>query len=391
MALLALALAGSAAATPRIALAPVKGDVRGDVGAQLVGALCVANRCVPLVLGPGPPDLPRAWRLGLEGVLLGSIWREQGRRVLSLAFFTTGTRPERTWVLPLEADGRLAGAQLEQLAAALAAVLGVTPPLGGTAPSRPAALPAPPQGPTPGRSPAPGPWIAVEVGVEPAHLSLRFPGGGTAPVGYTVDLPVAPRLRLELHPLRPAGGPVAGLAVFADATWQPSIDLPAGANHHRADYLRLRGGLLWRLAVARWLVVRPALAFERESLVVSPSGGARVPGLPDTRLTGGSIALGLEVPLGATRIALLAGGRATWWTGAGELAGGSSFFPGGNAFTLEAEAGAAVALAGPLSLRVLAHFAATTWTLDVDPSGAYTARSALAESWGGRVVLRLEL
>jgi hypothetical protein len=391
VALLALALAGSAAATPRIAIAPVKGDVRDQVGGQLVRALCGLGDCLRVAPIGDRPDLARARVLGAEGFLVGSIWRERGGRVLSLALFTTGTRPERTWVLPLGADGLLSGAQLEQLAAAMATVRGARPPVAATAPSRPAVLPAPPRVPSPDRPPAPGPWFAAEAGVEPAHLSLRFPGGGTAPVGYAVDLPVAPRLRIELSPLHPAGGRAAGLALFADATWQPGIDMPAGANHHQADYLRLRGGLLWRLAMARWLVLLPALAWERESLVVHPSGGVRVPGLPDTRLTGGSIALGLEVPLGGPRLTLLAGGRAAWWTGAGELAGGSSFFPGGSAHTLEAEAGAALALAGPLSLRALVRYAATTWTLEVDPSGAYTARSALAESWGGRVTLRLEL
>jgi hypothetical protein len=50
-----------------------------------------------------------------------------------------------------------------------------------------------------------------------------------------------------------------------------------------------------------------------------------------------------------------------------------------------------VALAWPVSLRILGRYATTRWSLDVDPSGAYTVRSALAESWGGRVVLRLEL
>lgn len=243
----------------------------------------------------------------------------------------------------------------------------------------------------PPRPPSPGPWLAVEAGVEPVHLALQFPAGGTAPVGYAVALPAAPRLGLELYPLRTLGGRAAGIAAFGAVTWQPGIALPAGATTHQASWLRLRAGLLWRLAVARWLTVVPALAFEREAFTVVAAGGARVPGLPDTSLTGGSAALGLELPLGGPALALLAGGRATWWLDPGELAGGGSFYPGGTASTLEAEAGAAVALGGPFSLQALGRWAATRWSLDADPSGAWTVRSALAESWGARVVVRVEL
>jgi hypothetical protein len=408
-ALLGLALAGPAVASTRIAIAPVKGDARGDVGAQLIGALCGARRCLPGALAGDRPDLARDRRMGADASLVSSIWRERGGRVLSLALFTTGARAARSWVLPLDPSGHLTTAQLDRLATELDDALGVRPPAGSSpapepAPPRlepaatsartaPLSLPAPPTPPplAPAPRPPPGPWLAVEAGIEPAHLALRFPEGGTAPVGYTVTLPAAPRLRLELYPLRPAGGRAAGLALFADATWQPGIELPAGTRVHQASALRLRAGMLWRLPVTRWLVVVPALAWERESLVVAADGGVRLPGLPDTLLTGGSAALGLELPLHGTRFALLAGGRAAWWVEAGELAGGASFFPGGSASTLEAEAGAAVALAGPLSLRAVLRYAATRWSLDLDPSGAYTVRSALADSWGGRVVLRLEL
>ncbi len=399
VALLAMSLAGPAAAAPRIAIAPVKGDARGEVGAQLIGALCGAFSCVPGALDGERPDLARARRLGVDGSLLSSIWRERGGRVLSLALFTNGPKPARTWVLALGVDGLLSPARLARLADELADALGVPPPsepapVASPAPRPGVAAPPPPAPPLPrppAPGPGPGPWLAVEAGVEPAHLSLHFPGGGTAPVGYDVDLPAAPRLHLELYPLRPAGGRAAGIALFGDATWQPVVELPAGTRTHQASYLRLRGGLLWRLAVARWLVVVPALAWEVESFVVGAVDGVRLPGLPDSRLSGGSAALGLELPLGGPRFSLLAGGRIARWIGVGELAGGSTFFPGGSASTLEAEAGAAVALAGPVSLRALGRYATTRWSLDVDPSGAYTVRSAVAESWGGRVVLRLEL
>ena len=87
----------------------------------------------------------------------------------------------------------------------------------------------------------------------------------------------------------------------------------------------------------------------------------------------------------------VAAGRATWWLEAGDLAGGASFYPGGTASTAEAEAGGAARLGGPLSLRLLGTWSLTRWRLDADPSGAFTVRSAEAERWGGRAVLRMEL
>ena len=416
-----LSLSSAAGSTPRLALAPVRGDAGGEVGAQLAGALCGAHRCIQGVLASGAgPELARARRLGATGSLVGSIWREPDGRVLSLALFTAGARPLRSWVLPLEAGGLVAPARLERLAAELADALGDAPRSSGrppgpprpaleTRPIEPAPVPSsapaprppapsrpevlslgtPPRLPPPGRVTA-GPWGGVEVGVEPARQTLRFPSGGTAPVGYAVDLPAAPRLRLELHPLRNARTRAAGLALFAEATYLPGIALPAGARTFRATSSRLRGGLLWQLTLWNRLVVAPAVAYERESFVVRAAGGLRLPGLPDTRLAGVSAALGLELPLGGPRLRLLAGGRSSWWFDAGELAGGASFFPGGHASTLEAEAGAAVVLSGPLSLRVLGHYAVTRWHLDLDPSGAFTARTARADRWGGRLSLRLE-
>ena len=429
---LALAWPALAAAAPRLAVAPVRSAPRGLLDAQLAAALCGDGRCVAGALTGPRPDLARARRLGADAALLGSVWRERGGLVLSLALFTEGRRPARTWVLPL-ADGRtLDAAQVARLRADVAAALGwtvavpVTPratstpaqapapaptaaaaPPQATAPAPPPAPalaptptaaaapaptspPAPQAGPVQRGSPAPdAPWAALEAGIAPSRQALAFPGGATSPVGYEVTLPAQPLLRLELSPFAPGGGPLAGAGLFAEGAWLGGIPFPSGTRTHRATSWRLRAGLAWRLPLARWLAVTPDLAWEQETFVVGRADGIKVPGLPDSRLAGASAGLAAEVPLG-DRASLLLSGRGTWWLQAGDLAGGATFYPGGRATGLAAEGGAAVRLAGPLSVRLLGTWSATRWRLDPDPSGAFAARSALAERWGGRAALRLE-
>jgi hypothetical protein len=399
---LSLALAAPVAAAPRIALAPVRGE-RGDrVDAQLQGALCPPGRCLRGLLGASRPDLSRARRAGADGSLLGSLWRERGGRVLSLALFTTGPRPARTWVVPLGPDGLIPPEELSALARELDETLGVPPSFEAAGP-RPlvreplaTAIATPIATPTaaaPRRGP-PGSPFALELGIESMRRTLRFPEGGTAPVGYEVVLPAAPRLTLEFHPLRIAGDRAAGLALFAEGSWLPGIALPSGARTHEATSLALRAGIRWRLPVVERLLLVPALAWERESFVVAPVDGTKVPGLPDDRRAGLSAALGAEVPLvgppGTPRLSALALGRVARWFDAADLAGGADFFPGGSAWTVEGEAGAALRLAPALSVRLVATLGSTRWALDADPSGAYTVGSARADSLGARLSVRLE-
>lgn len=394
--LLALALAVPAAAVPRLALAPVRGDVGGRIGAQLGGALCPPGRCIPGALGGPRPDLSRARRLGAEGSLLGSVWRERGGRVLSLALFGTAAQPARTWVVPLGADGRISAERLGALALELGEAIGdpplpapATPPLPRGAPPASRWPPAVSSGPAPVTSP-----IAVEPGVESARRILRFPAVGTAPVGYQILVPAAPRLALEFRPLRIAGDRGSGPALFLQGSWLPGIALTSGARTHQATFLSLRAGLLWRLAVARRLILAPSVAWARESFVVAPADGTKVPGLPDDRRSGVSVALDAEVPLvgppGRPRLSALASGRVAGWIDAGELAGGEAFFPGGRAWTVEGEVGASLRLARALTVRLVATRGTTRWALDADPTGAYTVDSARAESLGARLSVRFE-
>lgn len=423
--LLALAFAAPAAAAPGVAIAPVKGDAGGKVGAQVTGALCPPLRCMPGDLG-GRPDPSRALRAGADAALLSSIWRERRGRVLSLALFTRASRPERSWVLPLGPDGLVPPERLDAFAREVTGALGVAPPKSVAPPPVPLPAPAPPpqhvaaapvlRAPRPRAEPSTGsraeplaprerpsppaitpapdgaadPLVAIEAGIEPTRRTLRFPAGGTAPVAYGVTMPSTPFLALEFHPLRSVGGEAAGLALFADGSYLPGIALPSGARTHLATSLAYRWGLSWRIPVGDRLVLAPAVAWERESFTVTTSDGGKVPGLADDRRTGPSAAIGLEVPL-AGRVTALAGGRVTLWSDARDLAGGAAFFPGGRAVTLEGEAGLALRLARRVSVRALASYADTRWTFEPDPSGAYTVGSARSERLGGRVTLRLGL
>jgi hypothetical protein len=319
--------------------------------------------------------------------------------------------------VPLGPDGLIPQEELDALARELDEALGVPasteaagprplvrePPATAPAPA-PAPRRGPPATPTPIATPIatptasrrgpPGSPVVLELGIESMRRTLRFPEGGTAPVGYEVLLPAAPRLALEFHPLRIAGDRAAGLALFAEGSWLPGIALPSGARTHEATFLALRAGLRWKLPVAERLLLVPALAWERESFVVAPVDGAKVPGLPDDRRAGLSAALGVEVPLvgppGRPRLSALALGRVARWFDAGDLAGGAAFFPGGRAWTVEGEAGAALHVAPALSLRLVATLGSTRWALDADPSGAYTVGSARADSLGARLSVRFE-
>lgn len=411
--LLAVALAAPAAASPRLALAPVRGEGGRALDAQLEGALCPPGRCLLGVLSGPRPELERARRAGAEGTLLGSIWRERTGRVLSLALFGRTSRPERTWILPLGPDGQVPSGRLASLARELEEALGPErPPAVVTSPAPPPASRGVAPEPTPSappevrrepierRMPAPrrpdrppiGGPLALELGTESLRRSLRFPNGGTAPVGYAVSLPAVPRLAIELRPLALAGGRLAGLSLFGEASWLPGIRLPSGDRTHEATFLALRAGLRWRLPLADHLALVPGAAWERTSFLVAPADGTRVPGLPDDRRTGPSVELGVEVPVAGPsevpRVALLGAVRAAWWLEAGELSGEAAFFPGGRAWTLEAEAGVSLRMGSAWFLRAAATWASTRWALDPDPSGAYTVRSAQADALGGRLTLR---
>jgi hypothetical protein len=245
-----------------------------------------------------------------------------------------------------------------------------------SADARPAAVPGLP------------PWLVADAGVETGRFTLQFPAGGTAPVGFRVSLPAVATLRLELYPLRSVAPALAGAGAYAEGGL---LALHPGGQGFQATYLRLRGGVLWRLQLDEWLELSPAVGWETEVVAVRTADGAQYPGLPDLALAGPSLGLDAVIPVGRSRFAALLGGRAVWWLHAGELAGGARFFPGGSALGLQADAGVAVRLTEVFSIRVLGRWAATSWTLQEDPSHAYTVRAARADRLGAHAQVRLEL
>jgi hypothetical protein len=480
LALLALTLAGpAAAAPPRIAIAPIRGDAGGRLGAQLKLALCRAQRCVPGALTGSHPRLDRARRMRVEAAVFAAIRRERGRKEVAVRLETTAGRPLGSWRLPVGRDRAIPPEHLVRLSDEVEATLRppsrhvprpAAVPREAPAPPAPRVVPAPAPAqpmPAPAREPepeaatawaqapavaedgeppdptsvppapsltapdaqieaavprqrpgAPAPRARTEVplpppprlqprtdaeplpplftgedGIDVARRGLRFPGGSEEtrrPVGYSVNLHVTPRLRVELHPLRSFGPGLAAVGVFAEGAYLPSSQVSTPAQTFKVGYLRLRAGALSRFQVTSGVVLTPSLAWEIERLTLRKPDGDRFPGLPDSVLGGPSLGLDLEVAV-ASRIKALATVRGIYWLQAGELAGGYFFYPGGNAFGLELEAGVAVRLIGPVSIRVGACYAATRWSLEPDPTGAYTVSSATADSVSGRAWIRLEL
>jgi hypothetical protein len=253
-------------------------------------------------------------------------------------------------------------------------VVTTTPP--GWSPSRPLG----PQGPAPVRR---APRLLVEAGLAPNHRELRYEdaGGAPVPLGVISDQPAMPRLRVEVRPVDSMG-----VAVYADFAYGNGIELTAASRTHKATATRLEAGALWRLPVTRAFAVIPLLAIQRETFEVGSAGGVPLAGFADQRLLGLRGGATVELWLEKTRFTVLAGLAGTWWQEAGELAGSADFFPGGSAWSVSAEAGLAIDLWGPLSVRVLGDYAATRWSLD--PGTTYTSGWARQEVVGGRLMLR---
>ena len=152
--LIALAAAGTAQGAPFISLAPLRGDPVPALVRQLRSELCDAFECEPWhrVSTADSPDIAKARRQGVAGILTGLIAERRGRPVLSLSLLTRSRKPTMKWRLDLNRQGMLDARVMRLL------VKDLETHLGGPAHATPgpAGAPPPPRV-TPPPSPRPAP------------------------------------------------------------------------------------------------------------------------------------------------------------------------------------------------------------------------------------------
>lgn len=431
--LVVLLAALPAAAAPRLVVGPVRGDAKRAIPRQLDRALCSTYECVPWtkVSRKGKLDLSLVRKQGAAGVLLGSISKRAGK-VLTLDLFTRSAKPSRSWRLPLTSRGLLDNDSLDLVQRELGTRFGVEapPPALPSAPPQ-AARPAPPvplppppdsrpqadtwrEAPAPAASappaytPVPPPpaarepeappeepvtaqwFVAAEAGGYFAKRDLTFSGSAAGPLlEHHAPGMGGLAVRGELFPIAFTKGAFRGLGLSVDYARSLSLKTEdSSGTKHPTTATRLGAALLWRSPglSSLQIVLVPSVGYEFRQLIVSPI----IAGLPNAQLAGLRGGLGLEVPLGS-RFTLLAGAAYVHWLVARELIKGApAFFPGGSAFGIDAEAGLAVRIWGPLSIRALGGYTFTSYSFKADRTGTYSASGATDTTLGGRGVLRFE-
>jgi hypothetical protein len=247
----------------------------------------------------------------------------------------------------------------------------VPPPARATSPRRPAQW-----------------WIAVEGGAFHAGRELGYAGASQDPTPLLHGLqgPLAgPWLFVEVFPVAPFTGHVLleGVGLFAEYAFAAGLETTVGSQRYPSSFSSLDAGLQWRLRPipSSGFALVPAVSFQARRFAVTPP----LPGLPDSNLSGVAASLRAEVPLGAL-ITLHLGGGYTRWLRAEDLVG-DDFFSAGSAFAVEAEAGVAVRIEGPLSLRILGFYDTTRYALEVGPRPQYRATGASDTQLGGRATV----
>lgn len=392
--LAALLAAGTAAAAPRLSVAPLPGARRALL-AQLGVELCRAFECVPFVRGATRAgfDLAAMRRAQVDGILVGALASVGAGRILALSLYTDTDFAELTWRIPLDARGAIPADELATLQRELMTRLGppaaaprsAAPPRVLEVPLPPPPVPRPPPAEVPlppppalppRRAAAPPPWLAVEGALLGGRRTLRLEGAvaGPAPLrGHQAPRFGGAALRLELYPAaRAPGRLLPGLGLFG--AYQHSLGLETTVDGvARATRLwRLGAGALWRSApaAAERLAVVASLSYEARGATVRPA----VAGLADAALGGVRAGLGLEAPVAGRALAILGGGYTRWLT-ARDLIGGP-YFPGGAAWAADLEAGLGWALGPGLQLRLAGRWSMTQYAFDPHPEGIYRASGA---------------
>jgi hypothetical protein len=422
-----LAASPVALAAPRLSVGPVRGDPKGALPTQLATALCRTFECVlwPEVSSQRAPDLARARAQRVAGLLTGAVQpRAAGAAgstgaTVTLSLLTTSATPARTWSFPLTSAGALQATALSQLERDLRGLL--EPP---AAPPRPAAAataaptataaaavaprappppqpveprPAAPAGPPPdhatpaaepaatrprstgGAPAATAPYLSAELGPFWAQRKLSYGGLSTMTgtlLASEASAIVGLRLRVEGFPAARSESPhLRGAGLLLDYARSIGLETAAPSGTKAATTAsRLELGATWRAPplTSLDLVLTPRLSYLAQQYTASPT----IAGLPDADLSGLRLGLDAEAPVTPGVSVLLGAGWVRWLSARELIKGSPAYFPGGSAWALELEAGASLALSGPLSLRLLGEYASTRYALDADPSGTYAATSA---------------
>jgi len=232
---LAVPVAGpfTVSGAPRIVLGGVRGDRDGALGRQLAALLCGSFECAhrSSAYTANRPDLAKARRNGVSGIVVGALKESEQKRTLWLELLTTSSRPEHRWKLPVRANGRVARRSLaaivpeieKRLAAAGAAVAAEAgaPPPQATSEAAPAALGAR----TAPRAPEAQSGSATSAERLPAHhpdaiaAAPRPHSPGAAPPPSPAKLPPPPPPRDKPAGALARSGPRFGaLELGADVT-----------------------------------------------------------------------------------------------------------------------------------------------------------------------------
>ena len=418
----------SASDRPRISLAGVRGDPGGAVAAALTRHLCATQECVPgaRVRRAGKLDFGAVKAARVAGVLFGTVSTSVRGKRLELALLTTSLRPQRSWTIPLDRNGRLPAKALDALAddildelapssvtvqaprargpspgpsQRLAASGGARAGPPRSAPSIAAAVPPPPPRASPD-PPAPrGPsgaaerFAAVDLGMNVTQRKLSYDGVGAsgAPLQLVADGIVCPTASVELSPFAGVEDRwYAGAAAFASYARSVALETQepgASTVRHATTLSRIEAGagLRFRPVASARATVLARVSYRKLTVATKPAGGVALQGLPDADLAGPSFGLDLEAPFGS-RYALLAGAAYTRWLRAKDLVG-AGYFADGSAWALDANAGLSIGLRSSLSLRVLLDYGRTRYSL----SGAspYSATGATDAYVGGRALVRV--
>jgi hypothetical protein len=420
-ALALILLAGPAFAAQKLAITPLGGDKGHAVEKQLSSSLCKRVACAPhaKVMKGAKPDFARAKKAGINAVLIGHV--AGGHVEVTVVFSDQPKIPVFSQTYPL-AKGKLSKNDLLALTEAVAGALGgapVPPPPEPTAPTPPPPpepvaekppTPAEPLTPAPEEHASPAPreterertsevvveehptrpaaknWpiILADVGLDIVGRSFDYNqlSQGNA-LRYSAPGIFSPRLDLELCPLAHSISGFGGRwGISAEGTYAVGLQSQLGtAPAHPTSLLRFDGGVLWWLGNPTGFSFAPEAGYRLLSFSTSAAkDGSVLTGLPN--VTYGSLRFSGAIRFAASdslRLDLRLSGMPV--LGAADLIG-PNYFTKGSGLGLEGEAGVRLLLTKQVGIGVFGEY--TRYTFSFNSTGAYQAKGATDQYYGGR-------